>query len=761
MPKPLRLFIRPPYDNPPGLWTRVYGYGPQQPLPPPPTPPTIHSHVLLRTTGAGELFAAATGKLSVRPPASGALDPTEAISVPAPGAAPPDAVNLYLHLSPLVAQDPMFRARESSILHFSPHFASSITGFAYLNVETASLETALAGLLDIAVVVVSVSDISGAVTGEITRAQIVELLVRGDLDILVYGGHAIGNASARDAPSGTRQVGFTVLTGGGPVDPSHVYDWMRDFVEDGQPDVDRFLNLTPKQWPLIDPILTDIEAINLTEVALYPMPVLSELRNSRNLSAAQWRQVGDNQKALWRDRLLRRTGHAPPDSSEPPFEFDDLDWKNTFQLEAVVEFYANFDDPWAIGAVPRNPSTAGFITIDFLDPAGTAATVIGNVVTLDGTSDLTRVRTNHDTLFIESDTARPTRLYRITGVNATVRTVTLDGTPVLTGDTSPWEINLRPILVIIDSFGGRLQGSSATVSAANTLTLDGPPNLSRVNANFDTIYLPSDTARAKRTYRITGVNDAAHTVTLDDNPILDSGLSRWHIPAGISGELPALFYNLGPGGARGYDHFDGVLFTLQGGTVYNKTRFATYTSRSYPPGAQELSSLRGNKRYDFSSWRSGKASRNYSLKVIDPGAAYDGVREARFYFSTPVVADSVAPPAIPNIGGKTVIRIHFSVHNSPGHGCSSAGCIVSPAVYGFRDRLIDLYQDEYQAFHGPGTQDTEVQKAYGRDHAQSQTLWNNTATGIGAAANRLTYANWNDKIVGTLWVVRPDERPLG
>jgi hypothetical protein len=674
----------------------------------------------------------------------------------------PDAVNLYLHLSPLVVQDPMFRSRESSLLHFSPHFASSITGFAYLNVETASLETALAELLDKAV---AVGD-GSTPTGEITRAQIVELLVRGDLDILVLGGHAIGNASARDAPSGTRQVGFTVLTSGGPVDPSHVYDWMRDFVEDGQPDVDRFLNLTPKQWPIIDPNLTDTEAINVTEVALYPMPVLSELRNSRNMSAAQWRQVGDNQKTLWRNRLLRRTGHAPPGSSEPPFEFDDLDWKNTFQLEAVVEFYANFDDPWAVGAVPRNPAAAGYITIDFLDPAGTAATATGNVVALDGTSDLTRIRINYDTLFLESDTARPARLYRITAVDPIARTVTVDGAPALPGSTSPWEINLRPVLVVIDSFGGRLQGSSATVSAANMLTLDGSPNLSRVNPNFDTIYLPSDTARAKRTYRITGVNNAAHTVTLDDNPVFDDGSSRWHIPAGISGESPPLFYNLGPGGVKGYDHFDGILFTMQGGTIHNKIRWSSYTSRIYPTpqcGNECLSSVRGNKRYDFSSFLSNNAFRNYSLRVNDPGAAYDGVREARFYFSTPVTPDSIAPPANPADpgGGKTVIRLHYSGFNSPGGGCNSAGCIVTPIYYEQRDRLIDLYQDEYQAFHGPGTQDTEVQKAHGRNHAQSQTLWNNTMAGIGGAANQLTRANWNHKIVGNLWVVRPDERPLG
>jgi hypothetical protein len=154
------------------------------------------------------------------------------------------------------------------------------------------------------------------------------------------------------------------------------------------------------------------------------------------------------------------------------------------------------------------------------------------------------------------------------------------------------------------------------------------------------------------------------------------------------------------------------------------------------------------------SFRSGNAFRNYAFRIIDQGRSYDGVHEARFYFSTPVLADTVPLGTNPNGGGKTDIRLHFSVFNSPAGGCSSAGCLVSPNYHGLRDVLIQLYQREYQAFNGPGMQDAEVQKAHGRNQANSQTLYN-----TGGAAG-LTAANWNDKIVGTFWVIRPDERPL-
>lgn len=740
MAQPLQLFIKPPYTD----WTEIHGYG-ADPL----IASRIHTHLLLEKIGTAPFVAAAAGKLSARPPQGGLFSANEPVTIPAAADPLPSSVILYLHLSPLVtAGNPAFRTRALGF--------SGISAFAYFNVATSSLEAGLAELLDAATVP----------AGALTRAQVVDQLVRGVLDVPVTAGHAMGEASSRGAAAGSVRLGFTVVTRLGPLDPAHVYDHMRDFVEDGQADLDAFLALAPKSWPVIDPSTSTPSAIQLTQSALYAWPILDDLRVIRGLTAAEWRTVHDNQKALWRQRLLKRSGHAPAGSTAPPFAFDDLDWKNLFQLEAVVEFYVNYPDPWAPGAVPRNPGDPGYITVEFLDPVGDAATAAGNVVTLDGNPDLTRVREYYnfhagayqrrDYLFLESDTARATKMYRITAVDDAANTVTLDGSPVLDGGTSAWKIQLRPVGVIIDCFGGRLKGEAAT-SAGSVLTLDGNPDLSKVNRNFDTVYLPSDTVRATRTYRITAVDNAAKTVTLDGSPTLDGGTagntSEWHIQAGVGGELPNMFYNLGPGGARGYDHFDGIMLVVFNGEVRRKIRWTSFTSRDYAPGHQFLSSLRGNRAYDFMTYRSGNAFRNYSVRIVDQGRSYDGVHEARFYFATPVTADSVPAGTAPNGGGKTEIRLHYSGMNSV-DGCDSAGCLVSPSYHYLRDELIEVYQGEYAAFNGPGTEDAQVQKAHGRSQADSETLWNT------AGAAGLNGANWNDKIVGTFWVVRPDERPL-
>lgn len=773
--RPLHLFIHPPYDTPPGLWTRMYGYGERQ------AEGAVHWHTALRTSGNGKLFAACSGKLSVRPPEGIGLPATEEMIIQPWVGDLPASVNLYLHLSPLVgAVDPLFTARAG--LH------GFIKGFAYLNIETKSLEALVPGPLDK----------STLPRGGLTPEEKVRQLVQGFLDVEVIGGNVIGTASPIVSPlmAGVRQVGFVALTDIGPIDASLIYDFMRDFLFDGQPALDAFLKLAPSRWPVIAPGISTQEAIDFTNIYLCSMPVLDELRK-RNLTAQQWRQVGNNQKRLWRNRLLRRVGHALAGSTAPPFEFDDVDWKNIFQLESIVEFYANFRDPWKERAgvpggqdvrgenVPLNPGDAGYTSVDFCNAWGASATVSATspgLIILDGSKDLSNVRPGHDTIQLYH--SRVAGTYRISTVeNAVVpKRVTVQGMPeVPTGPEirTAWRINLRSIMVLLDSFGSRanLRGIGARVvapNAPNQLRLDNLPNPSKINRNFDSIYLPSDTARATRRYVITRVTDdtgedqpsASNIVHLDGNPVLDGGVSAWHIPAGLSGELPPLSYKLGPGHTRGYDHYDGVVFIIQNGIIYKPIRWTSYSSRDYAATAQDRSSVRGNRQYDFSTYRSGNAFRNYCIKVTDVGAAYDGVREARFYFSTPVIADNTAsgftPETDPAQGGKTVIRIHLGNHTMTDGGTGSAGCIVSPNFYEMRDELIRLYQIEFRALNR-GMPNAEVNKVshLPRPRTDSERLWSYTEDSTGPAARRLTAQNWNDKITGTLWVIRPDERALG
>ncbi len=449
--------------------------------------------------------------------------------------------------------------------------------------------------------------------------------------------------------------------------------------------------------------MTQLNAFQTHELLTNPLGLLWTLR-----------KIGGLQKTLYRERLLKRVGHAPSGSTAPAFKFNSADWQNIFQLEALVEFYMNFNDPW----LPGPPLTEG---VNLPRPPWHPPMLDNGYVTVDLRSG--------------------------------------------------WH------LVLVDSFGGRISGTAATANG-KVVTLDGLPVPSKVNPNFDTIYLPGDTARPSKTYRITAVDDALHTVTLDDKPMLSDESSPWHIPAGVSGQLPPMTYVLGPGGADGFDHFDGAMFIVKDGVVHGQYRWNSYTSRYNPNDPEYLSSLRGNRGYDFTSFMSplptqksgqsnekyqktvrGAAFRNYNFKVTDPGEK-DHVLEARFYFDTPVTRDA---------NGKTNIRIHNSTKTAPTKGCNSAGCIVSSNFYTFRDKMIDLYQAGYQATHG-GTEDAAIRPLRGADRDTSPAIWRKSV-GLASSASDTITANqwrdcieanqWRDCIRGTFWLVRPDERPEG
>src|SRR5690606_11198643 len=129
--------------------------------------------------------------------------------------------------------------------------------------------------------------------------------------------------------------------------------WMRDFVQEAAV-LGEFLDFAPPTGPLIEPELALADAMRRTTESLFPYATLLEFSRSHNLTPSQWRCVGDNQKALYRRRLLRRSGQAR-DEALPPFEFNGWDWHILFQLEAIVEYYANFDDPRREDAQPIQP----------------------------------------------------------------------------------------------------------------------------------------------------------------------------------------------------------------------------------------------------------------------------------------------------------------------------------------------------------------------------------------------------------------------
>jgi len=510
-----------------------------------------------------------------------------------------------------------------------------------------------------------------------------------------------------------------------------------------------------------------------TAAGLFPYAVLQEARRRLTLSRSDWRTIGNNQKAFYRERLLVRVGQPPAGSTAPPFEFNDVDWKNVFQLEAVAEFFVNFREPWD-GSQPldpaANPPTAADPDIgprDFLNLAGTNATATGTTVVIndpgiDFGAILAGTRSG-DVIVLDGDTARASKTFKITATNAGAQSLTVDAAPSLAGAGS-WTIKRRMQVGLSDRFGPRSSGPTATVTGVDgngfaTLQLDSAPP--QVNAFFDTIYLSADTA-PRRTYRILQVN--GNQIVVQGSPTLP-GSSPWAIQAGLSGDLNAapgggpLPYVLGPlRPERGNDHFDGMLFVIYNEQVRFRGRWNSYTSRnqSDPPpqsNREVQSTIDGNRGYDLIAFNSTDDFRNYSLQVANYGQGANVVdlcSHARFFFD-PLRRPPDNPGGAVTVdgNGKTLIRIHFTYLQQPGHGAQSQGCVVSFHMSDLRTELVEIFEEEYRALHNR-VEDGSISRLRGQTQNRTKAIW---ATGDADT--------WGNAFRGKLWLVRPDQLPVG
>jgi hypothetical protein len=761
-------------------WSRVYHYGQRLDVPLTSSYVLLETETVLEGEGEGRVYAAMPGKLSPRIPGSG-VEPDLNLSKPGSDIELPLVVNLYLHIE---------QAQEAL-----PE-VGRIIGFAYLGVERLALEDAL--------------------KVDTTRFR---KLVLGELGVSVSGGQLIGKAAK--GADGKRRIGFAVLTEDGPVDPAYVYENMGKEKPRKKPGLVELLG-GKECWPVIKTDEKD-EAISLTEDYLYPMPVLKHHFYSGS-DPALWRRVGNNQKKLYRELLLRRTGYERlmkvPEMAFPPFEFNPLDWRNIFQLEALVEFYVNFgpaesvvrtsarkngsqvqnyhyNTPWKVGAEPLDPKKdkGRYITIDFFNPKGKSATLIKgdpevgsyvDFVRLDGEPDLSRVRPGYDTLYLYEAVGRK-KAFLIKGLQMDAHLLwvrgepkLVEGEPMLEGG-STWEISLSPNIVIVDPFGPRVHGFKAEC-ADRTVRLEdcSLADLRKVNQYFDTIYFPDDTrkrganeARPLRTYRIMRTPDERKSdkreIELDARPEF-KGPGRWYIQAGISTDMPPLFYDFKYG--RGYDHFDALLFVVKGGQVHAMYRWSSFTAIHQKNG-EYLSSIQGNREYNVFSWMSEKCHLNFCFAVVDKGNSMrqDYVRYARFYFPRTVTDDRQTivenkkdKKKIKLPVGKTEIRLHWSRSQKGQPRCraktkgenldykNSAGCLVSPLFERFRREMINLYQEDYKAH--TSTRNTDLDEiACAHRHLDSVDLF--------LKDRKLLGARWHGKLAATLWLIRPDERPVG
>ena len=444
-------------------------------------------------------------------------------------------------------------------------------------------------------------------------------------------------------------------------------------------------------------------------------------------------------------------------------------------------------------------------TVDFLNPTGATASFTdgSKTVTLTDANvedlrwlwllpdDPDKFRTLPDTLRLES---MPGEAYRIEDVDLDAKTVTVAESVDVDGSgdakESAWTISRRSQLVLVDPLGGRLTGSEATVpnsSSPQLVALDGPtPDLGRINSNFDTLWLADD--QGIQTYRILAKPGEDHDavtgnvpnghVVVHEKPSLSGG-SRWKILSGVGATLPPLYYDLGAGGPAGYDNYDGAMFVVRDGRIHHWSRWNSYTGRYWAATTAErssLSSVRGNARYEFLSYRSGTGHLNYCFRVYDvlsrhqiPDGGWtraaDTVRDTGFFFNIgdgtvwdPVNADRTPPSenSASNTDatddGKSLIRLHWSPHYRPGNMARSGGCITSPSYPATRDELIRLHVAEHElVFDADGT------KEESRD--QFQNLLGKDARDSNDNANIAT-ADWTNHIGGTFWLIRPDQRPI-
>lgn len=74
--------------------------------------------------------------------------------------------------------------------------------------------------------------------------------------------------------------------------------------------------------------------------------------------------------------------------------------------------------------------------------AGEDATAAGAIVTLPAGRDISAIRPYYSHLYLSEDTARPSRIYKVIGVNTATHQVMLDGNPNLAGGISGWELGV-------------------------------------------------------------------------------------------------------------------------------------------------------------------------------------------------------------------------------------------------------------------------------------------------------------------------------
>lgn len=525
MSKLFNVFIRPPYSQ----WALEYNYG--ELLHPEAGRSTDHVRLVTDSDDAF-LFATCSGELSALPQA-GSIAGLAEISDD-PELSLPETTDLWLVMCPLANL-------VSDLLTGLAQFTgvnepgSAQIAFTYYNVEVASFMEDVRELLRLSTVPPADPN---ADDEEIRRRM--RLFLQGQLTIFVDSGQRLGRAGVwlDPAPTATRAIGFGLTTSLlGPGNPPQFIDNMRSMFEE-EADIPDLLVLIPNSPNAFSSAASKDDAIQMTATAIYPSSDLEGLRTDWSLSRSEWRLVGNNQKAQYRRRLLARYGLLPGSTNVPIFEFSQTDPDNIFQLEAVVEFFANFTDPWVPNSVPIDVSPTDHSDIDrsTLVIEGTNATFVGSQIRLHDSPDLDKVRKFHH--FIYFLNGNRVHFYRITSIDNTQKRVTAvdcNGSGPPQSALGPWRIDLFTEVDFLPLSGAtaQIQGSEVTVDVTSELkqikTLSSLPEGAGACVN-DGIVFAADPNRMYLIDRVDPEHSLLHLATPVQGGITASAWEISHVP---------------------------------------------------------------------------------------------------------------------------------------------------------------------------------------------------------------------------------------
>lgn len=424
----------------------------------------------------------------------------------------PDRTSVILEVNPLKGMGSTWDATANYVEEYR------ILGFRYEEIDTASLRENVMELLR-----TSVFPAEGLAS--LDDDEIFLMFLQGFLSVDIGMGEPIATGGFYGS---NYHVDFSVLTDKGPISPSYFYDEVKDDVTQGASEVANLLAIAPEAWPLIDPSLSVEDVVTASETNIFPWSSLSKAKSDLSIPYEDWVMIRDNQKQLFEEQLLVKTGHYSGGGSPKYFEYDDNDRQNLFMLEAVTEFYLNFDEPWDVTKSPA--------PIDWSEDklSGMSASMTGHRLIFDSPIDVSKLRANHHWIYLQRDSVRPNKMYRMVVIDGAGGYVDLDGEPVLDAPyaNTEWEIDVRIKVNFLDQEGYTAVGVSGggAGSGSAVVSLDSGTNLREVTVGHDVIYFEgADPAlRASKTYLITDVDDATKEVTIEGD-LYFASFTSWRI----------------------------------------------------------------------------------------------------------------------------------------------------------------------------------------------------------------------------------------